>query len=279
MAGRRGGRRPAGRVVEHPPASSGSSPCRGAWIEAGGPEPRFALSDKDTSGPTMQGGSTSERWPGSGILRSPSHGRPRRWPTRIEQAVTKVMAYLVENGERAGRTARFLGHVHPHFAEVQHVLAAQVADEARVTPMSSPGERAWTSALRPCPALVVAPRCRPFSTSPTSPSPASCSASSARGDLPGAARVPRTPRSRRVHPGHRQARPSRRSSTCCIRRRPPRTPRWHDRACDPDSPRRSSVATTTFARPRGSTRTSSTASSCSPPAAPPRPRWPRVGPR
>jgi hypothetical protein len=27
--------------------------------------------------------------------------------------------------------ARFLGQVHPHFAEIQHLLAAQVADEAR----------------------------------------------------------------------------------------------------------------------------------------------------
>jgi hypothetical protein len=42
------------------------------------------------------------------------------------------MAYLVENEEAALVVpARFLGQVHPHFADVQHLLAAQVADEAR----------------------------------------------------------------------------------------------------------------------------------------------------
>src|SRR5690606_936839 len=50
----------------------------------------------------------------------------------VEDAVVQVMAYLVENEQAALVVpARFLGQVHPHFAEVQHLLAVQVADEAR----------------------------------------------------------------------------------------------------------------------------------------------------
>ncbi len=42
------------------------------------------------------------------------------------------MAYLVENEQAALVVpSRFLGQIHPHFAEVQHLLAVQIADEAR----------------------------------------------------------------------------------------------------------------------------------------------------
>ena len=44
----------------------------------------------------------------------------------------QVMTFLVENEEAALVVpARFLGQVHPHFREIQQVLAVTVADEAR----------------------------------------------------------------------------------------------------------------------------------------------------
>ena len=51
---------------------------------------------------------------------------------RVEAAVVQVMTFLVENEEAALVVpARFLGQVHPHFREIQQVLAVTVADEAR----------------------------------------------------------------------------------------------------------------------------------------------------
>ena len=50
----------------------------------------------------------------------------------VEDAVAQVMTYLIENENAALVVpARFLGQLHPHFREVQAVLAIQVADEAR----------------------------------------------------------------------------------------------------------------------------------------------------
>ena len=51
---------------------------------------------------------------------------------RVEAAVVQVMTYLVENEQAALVVpARFLGQVHPHFREIQQVLATIAADEAR----------------------------------------------------------------------------------------------------------------------------------------------------
>jgi hypothetical protein len=50
----------------------------------------------------------------------------------VEAAVVAVMTFLVENEEAALVVpARFLGQIHPHFREIQEVLAVTVADEAR----------------------------------------------------------------------------------------------------------------------------------------------------
>ncbi len=83
------------------------------------------------------------------------------------------MTYLVEN-EKAALVvpARFLGQVHPHFREVQQVLAVTVADEARHIEVFT-----RRAGLRFGPAglggtLSTAGgrrRCRRCSTSPTSP--------------------------------------------------------------------------------------------------------------
>ena len=106
---------------------------RGVWIEAGGPTPRFALDHKDTlwsdEAPRLYDRALAGQWdPATAI----AWDAPREHAAAIEQAVVQVMTYLVENENAALVVpARFLGQIHPHFAEVQHLLAAQVADEAR----------------------------------------------------------------------------------------------------------------------------------------------------
>ena len=57
---------------------------------------------------------------------------PVALPDEIEAAVVQVMTYLVENEQAAlVIPARLLARVHPHFREVQQLLAVQAADEAR----------------------------------------------------------------------------------------------------------------------------------------------------
>lgn len=106
---------------------------RGVWVEAGGPTPRFALDHKDDlwadEAPRLYDRALAGQWdPATAI----AWDAARPADAAIEHAVVQVMTYLVENEEAALVVpARFLGQVHPHFAEVQHLLAVQVADEAR----------------------------------------------------------------------------------------------------------------------------------------------------
>jgi hypothetical protein len=121
-----------GAVDDHAPASWGLA-ARGAWVEGGGPEPRFALDHKDDlwadDAVRLYDRSLSGQWDPAVAI--PWDAAPHPDAT-IERAVVQVMTYLVENEEAALVVpARFLAQVHPHFAEVQHLLAAQVADEAR----------------------------------------------------------------------------------------------------------------------------------------------------
>jgi hypothetical protein len=121
-----------GEVEDRPPAAWGLA-ARGVWIEPGGPEPRFALDDKDDVWADdvvrLYDRSLAGQWDPAVAI--PWDAAPHPDPT-VERAVVQVMTYLVENEHAALVVpARFLGQVHPHFAEVQHLLAAQVADEAR----------------------------------------------------------------------------------------------------------------------------------------------------
>ena len=106
---------------------------RGVWIEAGGPTPRFALDHKDTlwsdDAPRLYDRALAGQWdPATAI----AWDAPREHAALVEQAVVQVMTYLVENENAALVVpARFLAQIHPHFAEIQHLLAAQIADEAR----------------------------------------------------------------------------------------------------------------------------------------------------
>ncbi len=50
----------------------------------------------------------------------------------LEGAVARIMTFLTENEFAALYVpARFLARIHPHYGEVEEVLARQIADEAR----------------------------------------------------------------------------------------------------------------------------------------------------
>jgi hypothetical protein len=121
-----------GEVADEPPAHWGLA-ARGVWVEAGGPQPTFSLRNKDDVW-TDDAGRLYERavanqWDPASVI---PWSAPIPDDPAVEQAVVQVMTYLVENEEAALVVpARFLGQIHPHFAEVQHLLAVQVADEAR----------------------------------------------------------------------------------------------------------------------------------------------------
>ncbi|HEX7094927.1 MAG TPA: ferritin-like domain-containing protein, partial [Acidimicrobiales bacterium] len=107
--------------------------ARGTWVEAGGPEPAFRLDRRDElwtdRAPRLYAQAAAGQWdPETAVdWQAPiDHGDD------VERAVVQVMTYLVENEQAALVVpARFLGQVHPHYREVQQVLAVTVADEAR----------------------------------------------------------------------------------------------------------------------------------------------------
>ena len=107
--------------------------ARGAAIEPGGPTPRFASAERDAVWTERAAGlyaqAVAAQWdPASAI----DWSTPRPVDVTVEDAVVQVMTFLVENEEAALVVpARFLGQIHPHFREVQQVLAVTVADEAR----------------------------------------------------------------------------------------------------------------------------------------------------
>jgi hypothetical protein len=118
--------------VARAPAAWGLA-ARGAQVELGGPEPAFGLIERDhvwaDLAPRLYRQAAAGQWdPGTAI----PWDDPITHPDVVEDAVVQVMTYLVENEQAALVVpARFLGQVHPHFREVQQVLAVQVADEAR----------------------------------------------------------------------------------------------------------------------------------------------------
>lgn len=121
--------------ADRPSASSPSwgLAARGAMIEPGGPEPRFALADGDAlwtdRAYALYAQAAAGQWdPWKAI----NWETPTTNTDDVETAVVQVMTFLIENEEAALVVpARFLGQVHPHFREIQQVLAITVADEAR----------------------------------------------------------------------------------------------------------------------------------------------------
>jgi hypothetical protein len=128
----RAGSAELGSVADHADGSWGLA-ARGTWVEAGGPTPRFALDHKDQiwadDAVRLYDRALSSQWdPATAVPWT----APRAHPAAIEHAVVQVMAFLVENEQAALVVpARFLGQIHPHFVEIQHLLAVQIADEAR----------------------------------------------------------------------------------------------------------------------------------------------------
>ncbi len=124
--------RAEGAIAARPPASWGLA-ARGAVVEPGGPEPEFRLDLRDELWTDRAGALYAQalagQWdPAVAIdwTETIHHG------AQIERAVVQVMTFLVENEEAALVVpARFLGQVHPHFREIQQMLAVTVADEAR----------------------------------------------------------------------------------------------------------------------------------------------------
>jgi hypothetical protein len=119
--------------VQNPPAHWGLA-ARGALVESGGPEsPWFDLADRDVVwadlAPRLYAHAAAAQWdPATAVDWHASVGLP----PEIEAAVVQVMTYLVENEQAAlVIPARLLARVHPHFREVQQLLAVQAADEAR----------------------------------------------------------------------------------------------------------------------------------------------------
>jgi TusA-related sulfurtransferase len=121
-----------GALAARPPAHWGLA-ARGTWVEAGGPEPSFPLAARDEvwaeRAPRLYAQAAAAQWdPATAI----DWSAPIDHDDRVEAAVVQVMTYLVENEQAALVVpARFLGQVHPHFREIQQVLATIAADEAR----------------------------------------------------------------------------------------------------------------------------------------------------
>ena len=121
-----------GALAAHPPGRWGVA-ARGARVEGGGPEFRFALDARDEvwagDAPRLYAQAAAAQWdPATAV----DWDAEFELEPAVEDAVVQVMTYLVENENAALLIpARFLGQLHPHFREVMQVLAVQVADEAR----------------------------------------------------------------------------------------------------------------------------------------------------
>ena len=122
----------SGAVHEHPLTCYGLA-ARGATVEASAPEFIFRLNQKHEvwadNAAELYAQAVAAQWnPDQAI----DWNAPFDLADEVEDAVAQVMTYMIENENAALVVpARFLGQMHPHFREVQAVLAIQVADEAR----------------------------------------------------------------------------------------------------------------------------------------------------
>ncbi len=121
-----------GAVVDSPSARWGLA-ARGARVESGAPEFRFALAAKDEvwadEVQQLYRQAAAAQW-------DPASAIP--WDAKLahaeelEDALVQVLTYLIENEVAALLVpARFAAQLHPHFKEVLQLLAIQQADEAR----------------------------------------------------------------------------------------------------------------------------------------------------
>lgn len=107
--------------------------ARGATVEAGGPEFHFRLNKKSeiwaNNAVELYAQAMAAQWDPEKAI---DWSVPLNHNQELEVAVVQVLTYMVENENAALIVpARFLAQVHPHFREIQALLAIQVADEAR----------------------------------------------------------------------------------------------------------------------------------------------------
>lgn len=107
--------------------------ARGATVEAGSPAFAFRLDRKEAvwadSAADIYAEAVAAQWQVESAI---AWQQDFELPDAVEDAVVQIMSYMIENENAALIVpARFLGQLHPHFREVQAVLAIQIADEAR----------------------------------------------------------------------------------------------------------------------------------------------------
>ena len=106
---------------------------RDATVEAGSPAMHFRLDQKSevwsASAADLYAQAVAAQWNPDAVI---DWNAPFNLPDVVEDAVAQVFTYMIENEVAALIVpARFLGQLHPHFREVQALLAIQIADEAR----------------------------------------------------------------------------------------------------------------------------------------------------
>ena len=122
----------ADAVAAHADARWGVA-ARGATVEAGSPAMHFRLDRKNEvwtdNAADLYAQAAAAQWnPATEIDWTASFDLP----DIVEDAVAQVLTYLIENEVAALVVpTRFLGQLHPHYREVQALLAIQIADEAR----------------------------------------------------------------------------------------------------------------------------------------------------
>ena len=106
---------------------------RGARVEIGGPSYPFTLLDRDRTAPDevaqLYDQAVASQWDAS---RDIPWDKVGALPPALERAVGQVMTFLAENELSALYVpAKFVPRIHPAYAEVAMLLAANMNDEAR----------------------------------------------------------------------------------------------------------------------------------------------------
>jgi hypothetical protein len=119
-------------MPERADPSTGFAP-RGAQVEPGGPSYPVKLLERDHTAPpevaNLYDQAISAQWDAT---RDIPWSDIEPLPESLEWAVGQIMTFLAENELSALYVpAKFLPRIHPHFAEVAMLLAAQLNDEAR----------------------------------------------------------------------------------------------------------------------------------------------------
>jgi hypothetical protein len=134
----REGRLMAGDMLKQVPMPDQADPStgfapRGSRVEPGGPRYPFTLNERDRVAPpeiaVLYDQAVAAQWDATRDI--PWHNvRPLAPP--LERALGQVMTFLAENELSAlYLPSKFIGQIHPAFAEVAMFLSTQLADEAR----------------------------------------------------------------------------------------------------------------------------------------------------